>query len=106
MGSWAGFPHGISTWSPAQLAAKEKESLILQATRGLAREVDEIGWHPFYQTDPEGLKNYVADVRTLRNWLQAVGFRGHCMATERNYSALYPPLSDAEAARASQSTYV
>jgi hypothetical protein len=100
MGSWAGFPHGISTWSPAQLAAKEKESLILQATRELAREVDEIGWHPFYQTDPDRLKSYVADVRALRGWLQSVGFRGHCMATEWNYSALYPPLSDAEAARA------
>ena len=44
MGSWAGFPHGIHTWSPEQLAAKEKESLILQATRELAREVDEIGF--------------------------------------------------------------
>ena len=97
MGSWAGFPHGISTWSPEQLAAKEKESLILQATRELAREVDEIGWHPCYQADPERWKNYGADVRALRAWLETVGFRGHCMATEWNYSALYPPLSDAEA---------
>ena len=100
MGSWAGFPHGISTWSPDQFAAKEKELSILDATRALAHEVDEIGWHPTYQADPERLKNYVADVRVLRNWLQAVGFKGHCMATEWNYSALYPPLSDAEASRA------
>ncbi|MBN1343476.1 MAG: hypothetical protein JXQ73_12385 [Phycisphaerae bacterium] len=100
MGSWAGFPHGISTWSPEQLAAKEKEQMILQATRELAREVDEIGWHPFYQTDPEQLKHYSADVRALRNWLKGVGFRGHCMVTEWNYSAVYPPLSEAEAARA------
>ena len=83
-------------------AGREREgtSLILQATRELAREVDEIGWHPFYQTDPERLKDYTADVRALQAWLQAAGFRGHCMATEWNYSALYPPLSDAEAARA------
>jgi hypothetical protein len=100
MGSWAGFPHGISAWSPAQLAAKEKELLILSATRELAREVDEIGWHPFYQTDPAGLKNYAADVRALRAWLQAVGFHGHCMVTEWNYSALYPPLLDRDAAKA------
>jgi hypothetical protein len=100
MGSWAGFPHGISTWTPAQLAIKEKELLILQATRELAREVDEIGWHPFYQTDPERLKDYAADVRALRAWLQAVGFRGHSMVTEWNYSALYPPLSELEAAKA------
>jgi hypothetical protein len=100
MGSWAGFPHGISGWSPAQLAAKEKEMPILQATRELAREVDEIGWHPFYQTDPERLKNYTADVRALRKWLKDARFRGHCMVTEWNYSALYPPLSDLEAGKA------
>lgn len=100
LGSWAGFPHGISGWNPTQLAAKEREQLILQATRQLAREVDEIGWHPFYQTDPERLTGYVADVRALRAWLQSVGFRGHCMVTEWNYSALYPPLSSVEAAKA------
>ena len=100
LGSWAGFPHGIAAWSPDQLAAKEKEMLILQATRQLAREVDEIGWHPFYQTDPERLLGYTADVRALRNWLESAGFRGHCMVTEWNYSALYPPLSEVEAAKA------
>ena len=100
MGSWAGFPHGFSAWSPEQLAAQEKQLLILQATRELAREVDEIAWHPCYQADPERWKGYAADVRALRKWLRAAGFRGHCMVTEWNYSALYPPLSDADAARA------
>ena len=33
LGSWAGFPHGIAAWSPEQLAAKEQELVILQATR-------------------------------------------------------------------------
>lgn len=100
LGSWAGFPHGIAAWSAEQLAAKEKELVILQATRQLARDVDEIGWHPFYQTDPERLLNYPADVRALEQWLAATGFRGHCMVTEWNYSALYPPLSEVEAAKA------
>ncbi len=100
MGSWAGFPHGIASWDAAQLAAHEKESLVLQATRQLAREVDLIGWHPFYQTDPEQLKNYAADVRALKKWLEGAGFRGHSMVTEWNYSALYPPLGAADAARA------
>jgi hypothetical protein len=41
MGSWAGFPHGISTWTPQQLAAKEKEMLVLQATRKIsATDID------------------------------------------------------------------
>lgn len=100
MGSWAGFPHGISSWPPDQLAAREKQTLYLAATRELAREVDEIGWHPFYQTDPDGLEHYTADVRALQRWLRDVGFRGHCMATEWNYSAVYPPLSEFEAQRA------
>jgi len=100
LGSWAGFPHGISSWTPDELAAREKQTLYLAATRELAREVDEIGWHPFYQTDPERLPNYTADVRALQRWLRDAGFRGHCMATEWNYSAVYPPLSEFEAQRA------
>ena len=100
MGSWAGFPHGISSWTPAQLADREKQTLYLAATRELARQVDEIGWHPFYQTDPERLTHYTADVRALQRWLGSVGFRGHCMVTEWNYSALYPSLSETDAKRA------
>ena len=100
MGSWAGFPHGISKWSPAQLADQEQKVLFLKVTRELAREVDEIGWHPFYQTDPERLKGYSADVRSLRAWLGGIGFCGHCMATEWNYSALYPQLSGEAGAKA------
>ena len=100
MGSWAGFPHGISTWSPAQLAEYEKKLLYLPVTRELARDVDEIGWHPFYQTDPDRLRHYTADVRALLKWLHGVGFRGHAMVTEWNYSALYPPLGPEEAKRA------
>ncbi|MBI5832654.1 MAG: discoidin domain-containing protein [Armatimonadetes bacterium] len=100
MGSWAGFPHGISSWTPAQLAEQVSGNLYLAATRELAKEVDEIGWHPFYQTDPEGLGNYTADARATLRWLESIGFRGHCMVTEWNYSAVYPPLSEAEASRA------
>lgn len=99
MGSWAGFPHGISTWKPEERAAKEKGYNYLQATRALASEVDEIGWHPFYQKDPEQLTTYTADVRALQTWLREAGFKGHCMATEWNYSALYPAMSEAAAAK-------
>ncbi len=99
LGSWAGFPHGMSTWNPTQVAEQEKQMPILQATRALAREVDEIGWHPFYQTDPAQLTTYTADVRALLRWLESAGFRGHCMVTEWNYSAIYPPLAGEAAAK-------
>jgi hypothetical protein len=92
MGSWAGFPHGIASWNAEELAAKEQELIYLAATRELAREVDEIGWHPFYLADPESphLRDYADNVRALLAWLEGCGFRGHCMATEWNVGANYP----------------
>ncbi|MHB1295955.1 MAG: discoidin domain-containing protein [Anaerolineae bacterium] len=91
MGSWAGFPHGISSWTPEQLAAKEQEILYLRVTKELAPLVDEIGWHPFYSQDPATLKNYAADAKALLAWLSSVGFRGHCMVTEWSFFSEYPP---------------
>ena len=99
MGSWAGFPHGISKWNAAQMAEQEEKTLYLKATRALAKEIDEIGWHPFYQTDPATLGGYAADVRSLQKWLRGVGFGGHCMVTEWNYSALYPPMLEQDVAK-------
>ena len=90
MGSIAGFPHGISRWTPEMLAKNEISVMYLQAMRVLAGEIDEIGWHPFYNRDPNQLLEYTQDVRAFRKWLSGVGFKGHCMATEWNYGALYP----------------
>jgi len=90
MGSIAGFPHGISRWDGPTFAQQEKRTPYLQAMRMLAGEVDEIGWHPFYNRDPEQLFSYTQDVRAFQTWLRDVGFNGHCMATEWNYGALYP----------------
>ena len=95
LGSWAGFPHGISTWSAEELSAKEGEVSYLRVAHALAGEVDEIGWHPFYQADPDSprWRDYVADVRALFRVLAGWGFRGHCMATEWNVGANYPPTA-------------
>jgi hypothetical protein len=97
MGSWSGFPHGMSTWTADQLAANEDKLTTLAAAREIAPDVDEIGWHPIYQKDPELLKTYTADVRALLAWMNSKGFRGHAMVTEWNYSGLYPSLTKAEA---------
>ncbi len=93
MGSIAGFPHGISRWTPDMFAKKEKSIPYLQAMRTLAGEIDEIGWHPFYNRNPNHLLQYSQDVRVFQNWLRGVGFKGHCMATEWNFGALYPFVS-------------
>ena len=92
LGSWAGFPSGISGWSREELAAKEQELIYLAATHALAGEIDEIGWHPFYSADPDlpRIRSYPADVRALLAVLAEWGFHGHCMVTEWNYAANYP----------------
>ncbi len=94
MGSIAGFPHGISRWTPDMLLQQEKNTMYLQAMRMLAGEIDEIGWHPFYNRDPDQLLQYTRDVKTFQNWLRGVGFKGHCMATEWNFGALYPFVTE------------
>ena len=48
---------------PPRPPPRRSNRSILERRRELAREVDEIGWHPFYQTDPDQLAGYAADVR-------------------------------------------
>jgi hypothetical protein len=92
LGSYAGAFPGMSTWSPDELARQEHESMLLAAIRELAPEVDIIGWHPFYQTDPQlpHVLSYTADVRAFQAWCQAQGFRGGFCASEWSYGASYP----------------
>ena len=93
LGSVAGFAYGMSTWSADELAKQERESLLLGAVRALAGEVDIIGWHPFYSTDPDSphFRSYAADVRAFMAWCRARGFRGEFMASEWTMAANYPP---------------
>ena len=57
-----------------------------------SRDVDLIGWHPFYQTDPASpaYREYTANIRAFRTWAEAQGFRGECLASEYNFGANYP----------------
>lgn len=90
LGGIAGFAWGMSHWTPEQLA--EQEGGWLGSIPPLAREVDVIGWHPIYQTNPEAphMAVYPADVRALQAYCRAHGFRGEFMASEWNYGASYP----------------
>ena len=92
LGSVAGFCWGLSTWTAEERAKQERESLLFGAVRELAREVDVIGWHPFYQTDPDlpMFRTYAEDVRAFQAWCAAQGFRGEFMASEWNVAANYP----------------
>jgi hypothetical protein len=92
LGSYAGYFPGISTWSPDELAQQERDSLLLAAIRELAPEIDIIGWHPFYQTDPDkpAVRSYTADVRRFQDWCRTQGFHGDFCASEWSYGASYP----------------
>jgi hypothetical protein len=93
LGSYAGYFPGMGAWSPDELAQQERESMFLGAVRELAGDVDLIGWHPFYQTDPDlpRARSYTADVRAFQDWCRAQGFRGGFCASEWSYGASYPP---------------
>jgi hypothetical protein len=92
LGSVSGFTFGMSRWTPEEFADREKNHLFMQAVKVLGREVDLIGWHPFYQTDPENrdFRSYVSDVRAFQEYCKRCGFRGEYMVTEWNYAASYP----------------
>lgn len=92
LGSYAGYFPGMAGWDAGQLAKQERESLLLGAVRALAPEVDIIGWHPFYQTDPDlpHARSYTADVHAFQDWCRTQGFRGEFCASEWSYAASYP----------------
>jgi len=60
---------------------------------GLAGQLDAVGWHPFYQVDPDnpGYRSYREDVGDFRRECRELGFRGQFAATEWTWAAPYPP---------------
>lgn len=92
MGSMNGFPFGIAAQSDEEIEHRADEDLALYCFRRLAKQVDAIGWHPFYQADPEAdyFKNYPKDVNRLREIGKQWGFNGEIFVSEYSYGAGYP----------------
>ena len=63
---------------------------------GLARQLDAIGWHPFYQTDPDAAayRRYREDVKQFQAECRMLGFKGQLAATEWTWAAPYPGAAD------------
>ncbi|MBI2844079.1 MAG: discoidin domain-containing protein [Armatimonadetes bacterium] len=59
---------------------------------GLGAQLDAIGWHPFYQTDPDSsaYRNYRQSVAQFKAECAALGFNGKYAATEWTWAAPYP----------------
>ena len=92
LGSYAGFCHGCASWTAEAWEEQVGRSTLLGAVRALAKDVDLIGWHPFYQTAPDddSVHTYRASVEAFKAWAAAQGFVGECSCTEYNWGASYP----------------
>ncbi len=66
--------------------------MFLKVVCELASDVHVIGWHPFYQADPESpdFLSYIEDVRIFKKYCTSFGFYGEYMTTEYSYGANYP----------------
>lgn len=97
LGSYAGFSHGLAALTPEELAESEKTDDFLVAIQALAKDVDVIGFHPFYQCDYrcEDFLRYADNVEALKKYCWSKGFRGtEFMASEYNFGGTYPPTED------------
>jgi hypothetical protein len=52
--------------------------------------VDVVGFHPYYNADPQEIRRYPEDVAALKERLAKHGFTGQLMATEWSWFAPYP----------------
>jgi hypothetical protein len=64
----------------------------------VAKQVDAVGWHPWYQADPDNPKyrRYRKDFEKFSKECEALGFKGRYMATEWTWAAPYPPVESKE----------
>ena len=86
MGSLNGFPHGISRWDEKELETQRTQHRFMVPITRLAKEVDVIGYHPFYNSPPKNLHNYDADISAFKRFCENEGFQGTYSASEYNFS--------------------
>ncbi len=93
LGAIAGFVYRMHSWSDDERARQEREHPALKVVRALAKDVDMISWHPFYQSPPTDIEvlKYAEDVAAFQRYCESHGFRGSYMVTEWAYGASYPP---------------
>ncbi|MEI6519246.1 MAG: hypothetical protein WCO98_04305 [bacterium] len=97
MGSVAGFSHLFNVdWTPEQFDAESAgNNIFLSAVRELAKDVDIIGWHPYYQPDPDTavVTRHREAISVFDKWAAKQGFKGVQACTEYNIGASCPSPS-------------
>ncbi len=76
--------------------SRDQHDLILACLRELGPQLDAVGWHPFYQIDPDErvYRNYRQDFAEFKAQCEALGFKGRYAATEWTWVAPYPNTTD------------
>lgn len=98
LGAVSGFPgRKWASMTAEQKAAREAKSMELKVMRRFAKEVDAMGFHPFYNPKPGRFKDYTADLKAFDAWTRECGFKGELMPSEWNVNCVYP-CADKEAA--------
>ena len=74
VGSYAGFLWGISEWTQEEWKQRRVEDPFMIAIAALACKVDMIGYHPFYNTDPDSdrWRTYAKDIERHKKNLHKV----------------------------------
>lgn len=74
----------------------DRDAILACLREGLGPELDAIGWHPWYQADPDtpAYRNYKQDVAEFKKECEALGFKGQYAATEWTWAAPYPGTTE------------
>ncbi len=97
LGATSGAFRGIARQTPAQVEERERKDQRFVVWKRFAKDVDEIGYHPFYNPRPGSLLGYSDDIRAFRSWLVRQGFSGTLHASEWNINGRATPLDPADA---------
>ena len=97
LGAVSGFPaKGLSSCDAAE-RAKRMKSMEFRAFRRFAKEVDAIGFHPFYNPKPGQLARFDEDLAEMVGIVRGWGFEGVFMPSEWNVNSMYPAFDPKDA---------
>ncbi|MBN1918229.1 MAG: hypothetical protein JW889_09990 [Verrucomicrobia bacterium] len=66
------------------------QDLMEQTVRELGDLIDAVGFHPYYNADPQSIREYPEVIASLRERLAKHGFHGEMFASEWDWFASYP----------------
>ena len=74
----------------------DRGAILTCLGEGRSAKLDAVGWHPFYQADPESAayRNYRRDVAEFKKDCRALGFEGRYAATEWTWASPYPGATE------------